>query len=90
VEISDAGGNFVRADFDVKTHLLHKLVYATITAPGRSQTTVETYSDFRDVNGIKIPFKISAELGGRKYADESLLEVKINTGLKAEVLRKRP
>jgi hypothetical protein len=90
IQISDEGGNSLRADFDLKTHLLHKLVYTNITPTGQPQAMLETYSDFRDVNGIKIPFKVSAEIGGRKYAEGIIRDVKLNTGLKAEELRKRP
>jgi hypothetical protein len=90
VQISDAAGNFIRADFDEKSHLLHKIIYATFEADGSSPTIVETYSDFRDVNGIKIPFSVSVDRGGRKYGVGVTRDVKLNTGLKAEDLRRRP
>ncbi len=51
---------------------------------------VETYSDFRDVNGIRIPFKVSSNQGGRKYGDGVTTQIKLNQGLKIEEMRKRP
>ena len=50
----------------------------------------ETYSDFRDVSGVKVPFKIAMTQNGQRYADVAVSEFKINTGLTMVELQKRP
>jgi len=49
---------------DDNTGLPLKLSYA-----GPQGVIEETFSDFRDVAGIKIPFKISITQAGRKFAE---------------------
>ena len=90
IDISDALGNAVHIDFDDQTHLLHRLIFSMPATTGGMQTMVETYSDYHDVNGIRIPFKVSSTQGGRKYGEGVTSQVKLNQGLKAEEMRKRP
>jgi hypothetical protein len=52
--------------------------------------TEETWSDFREVAGIKVPFKITITEGGRKYADVTVTGFRVNSGLKLTDLDKRP
>jgi hypothetical protein len=51
---------------------------------------IETYSDYRDLNGLKIPYKIAITLSGRKYQDLTMKSMQINVGLKTADLEKRP
>ena len=37
------------------------------------------FSDYRDVNGLKVPFKTTAKYGGQILWDQTCIEVKINT-----------
>ena len=50
----------------------------------------ETYSDFRDVSALKIPFKITITQNGQRYADVSVSEFKVDTGLTVAELQRRP
>ena len=50
----------------------------------------DEYGDFRDVGGVKIPFKVSITQGGQKFADVTVMEARINSGLKLDDLVKRP
>ena len=84
VEISDKSGNAVRLTIDKASGLPLKSSYA-----GPQGKIEETWSDLRDVNGIKIPFKIVVQQNGRKFADIAMQEVRINTGATEEQLSKR-
>jgi zinc protease len=90
VEISDKNGNVARLIFDPATHLPKTLSYDAVSVNGAPPVVQETYSDFRDVNGVKVPFKIAMTQNGQRYADVAVSEFKINTGLTAAELQKRP
>ena len=79
MEISGGGQSF-RMEFDAATGLPSKMTYAD----GGMQAT-EAYSDWRDVNGIKMPFANALDAGPLVIG-----EYKFNTGLKVEELGKRP
>jgi zinc protease len=44
---------------------------------------VDEYSDYRDVDGVKVPFKTTSFAGGEEIAELVVRSVKINSGLKA-------
>ena len=50
----------------------------------------ETYSAWRDVNGVKVPFKIAIQQDAKAFADVVIEEFKINSGLTSEQLSKKP
>lgn len=62
--------------YDITTHLKIK----TVTA---ATQTVTDYSDFRDINGIKLPYRLMVDQGNAVY-DFNIKEVKVNVGLKDE------
>jgi hypothetical protein len=76
--------------FDPKTGLPAQLHYDVVTDRGQPVLVQETLSDFRDVDGIKLPFSITVFQNGTKYAEGVVTEIKLNQGLKPEVLQKRP
>jgi zinc protease len=51
---------------------------------------IETFSDWRDVNGMKLPFKSEITRDGKPVQSAVASEIKINSGLKPEELSKRP
>jgi zinc protease len=83
------GESSVRVVFDQATGLPSEADYevATERQPILMQ---EIYSDYRDVNGIQLPFQVVTIQNGVKYADGQVIEIKLNQGLKPEVLQKRP
>jgi zinc protease len=85
VEISTADGETVRVEFDDATGLPVRQSYKEGAADVK-----QTYSEWRDVDGIKLPFKAAIEQGGKKMADVSVTEIKLNTGLSADELSKKP
>jgi hypothetical protein len=90
VEINDQDGNIARLTLDEKTHLPARLSYDAVSMAGAPPNVQETYSDFHDVSGIQIPFKISMMTGGKPYGELTVADFRINTGLKPEDLQKRP
>jgi len=85
LEISDAAGHTVTVELDPASALPVKQGYLQSGNP-----VSETFSDWRDVDGIKLPFKIAIEQGGQKFADVSVSAWKLNSGLKVEDLSKKP
>ena len=57
---------------------------------GGPSAVEETFSDWRDAGGLKAPFKTTIQQNGKKFADVTVQEFKLNTGLKAEELSKKP
>jgi zinc protease len=90
VEISGTEGEVVTLTFDPRTGLPQKIAYDSVHAAGPPVTVQDEYGDYRDVAGLKIPFKITITQGGQKFADITVTEAKINSGLQLEELGRRP
>ena len=88
LEISDRSGHSVKVELDPKSGLPVEEMYkgAGMGAPADAE---EKYSDWHDVSGIQVPFKISIVQAGRP-AEITVTGYKINTGLKPEDLSKKP
>jgi len=89
VEISDKSGQVVTLVTDPETGLPRSALYSTVTATGEVAVT-ETYSDYREVGGLKLPFHISIMAGGRNYAEVTVKSFQANTGLQVKDLEKQP
>jgi zinc protease len=85
VEIADNAGHSVTVEIDPASALPVKQTYQVSGNPVQ-----EAFSDWREVDGIKLPFRIIIEQGGQKFADVTVRSWKLNTGLKAEDLSKKP
>jgi zinc protease len=90
VQISDASGEIAMLEFDPDTGLPRVLAYDSAQASGPPIYSEETYTDFRDVDGVKLPFAIAINQGGRKFASATVKEYKMNSGLKPLDLARRP
>lgn len=89
VEITPKQGDSVRVDFDSATGLPAKYSYQSMGPQGPTPV-VSTMSDWREVNGIRLPHKVVIEQGGQKFAEATISEWKLNSGLNAEELSKKP
>ncbi len=89
VEISD-GDAVARLVIDPASGLPHQLLYESAQPNGPPQPVEEEYSDFREVNGIKVPFHVTYQQGGKHLADSTVSQFQINTGLQLEDLERRP
>ena len=85
VQISSSDGQSVKLELDPATGLPAKETYTQGPA-----AVVETFSDWRDAGGVRMPYKIVIEQNGRKLGDVTVSEYRFNTGLKAEDLSKKP
>ncbi len=89
VEIASADGT-VRLELDEATGLP---VRESHQAPGMNGSPIdvaEMYSDWRDAGGLKAPFKLTIEQAGKKLAEATVLEYKLNSGMKPEELSQTP
>jgi hypothetical protein len=89
VEIS-GGGLSVKMEFDPATGLPSRQTYQEPGPTGAPSEVVETMSDWRDAGGVKMPFKVVLEQGGKKAGEAVVSQYQFNTGLKAEDLAKKP
>lgn len=87
IEISDKAGHSVLLTIDPKTSLPTSETYA---APGGNGAVDETFSDWQETSGVRLPHKITISQGGRHFADATVNSVSINQGLTADQLAKKP
>ena len=89
VEIS-AGDQVVRLVIDPATGLPRQLLYESPQPNGPAQLMEEEYSDFREVNGIQVPFHVTYHQGGKYLAESVVSQFQINTGLQLGDVERRP
>jgi zinc protease len=89
VEISDSAGQIAKLVFDPATGLLKNVLYDAITPTGPA-SVIDEFSDYRDVAGLKLPFKDGITLSGKKFQDLTIRNIQLNTGLKLQDLERRP
>jgi zinc protease len=90
VEIADKEGNFAQLYADEKTALPLKLRYDSVALGGPPKPVEEVYTGWTDINGIKLPQTITINQAGQKFAEVTVSEWKLNSGLKEDELGKRP
>ena len=90
VQITDTTGQATSVEFDLQTHLPKRVSYDTQQAAGAPIYSEDVFEDFRDIGGIKVPFKITINQGGHKFSDVTVKDYKINTGLNPQELARRP
>jgi hypothetical protein len=90
VEISAANDLSVRLEFDPATGLPSRQTYAGAGVTGAPAEITETFSDWRETAGLKMPHKVIQQENGAKTVEVTLTEFKINSGLSEAELSKRP
>ena len=90
VEISDGAGQSVRVELDPTSGLPVKETYSTVQLSGPPSQVEETFSDWREVDGIQFPFATHMTRDGENYADVKLSEIQVNTGLTEAALSAKP
>lgn len=70
----------MRVYFDPSTHLLSKLAYRGVSPQGAMDVEVRV-SDFREVEGLKVPFKVVGFQNGQQYLDLTVSGVTFNSGI---------
>lgn len=84
IRISDKSGNSLLLTIDPATGLPLSENYSEAGSNG--QDVLETYSDWQETNGIKLPRKITVTQNGKHFADIKLTSITIDQGLTAEQL----
>ena len=87
VLIVDKEGNSIKFAFDPENGLILRKSYQGKTMMGPAKID-EFYSDYREVSGIKIPFHIVINANGKKFAEEEIKEVKINSEIPESLFEK--
>ncbi|HET9318309.1 MAG TPA: pitrilysin family protein [Bryobacteraceae bacterium] len=90
LDISDQAGESVKLFVDEKTGLPVKEVYRSAQPMGPPGEMEEIFEDFVETGGIKGPRKITVNQGGKKFATLTIVEYKLNSGIKVENLSKKP
>jgi zinc protease len=89
VEISEGPAQIVKLVFDPGTGLLKNMLYDAPTENGPIPV-IDTYTDYRDVGGMKLPFKVAISVSGQKFQEVTIKNIQLNTGLKVQDLERRP
>lgn len=90
IDISDQAGNSVRLIIDGKTGLPAKEVYESRQPTGQPGSMEEVFDEFEQAGGIKVPKKITVNQAGKTFAEMTITEYKINSGIKNEDISKKP
>jgi zinc protease len=86
LEISSKNGESVRLEVDEKTGIPAKTSYQE----GGQGSISQIFSDWRDVDGIRLPFAWTTMRDDKQFATVKIDNYKINSGLTPEVLSKKP
>ncbi len=90
IEVSNVEGESVRVQVHLDSGLPQKYTYQTVQMQGQPATVEETLSDWREVDGIRLPFKITSTRNGSVYSESSVTKIDLNTGLDPEALSQKP
>ena len=90
IEISDEAGDKVRLTIDETTGLPRKITYMTSPMAGAPLEVVETYSVWKAVNEVMLPFEYTIDQAGKRFAEGKITSYRLNSGLKIEDLSKKP
>jgi hypothetical protein len=78
-------GDLVTFAIDATTGAIKSVNYTDESGP-----VTEQFSDWREVDGVKFPFKSETTKEGKPAQTSVASDIKINSNLKAEDLSKRP
>jgi zinc protease len=90
LEISDGSGNSVRLTIDAKTGLPAKEEYEAAQPQGPPAAIAQEFTAFHTVSGVQLPAKVTILQNGKKFADISVTDTAVDSGLKAEDAGKKP
>jgi zinc protease len=88
IRISDKSGNSLLLTIDPATGLPLSENYSEAGSNG--QDVMETYADWQETNGIKLPRKITITQNGKHFGDIKVTSVMMDQGITPEQLSKKP
>jgi len=80
VSARSLGGTEVKLYFDTKSGILSRLVYNTETVFGPYYTQID-YSDFRDTDGLKMPYRWKISRVRGEASDYRVSDLKLNVAV---------
>ncbi len=90
VEITTKDRLKVRIEFDPGTGLPARHLYNEPISYSRSRKVSESFSDWREANGIKLPYQAVRQADEETLSIAAVSEYRINSGMTVEQLSKRP
>jgi hypothetical protein len=91
IEIADVGGGPLRLWVDRATKDILKRGYrAENPGGGGSAQVEELVSDYKEVNGLRLSFRLRVMRDGRLARDSVTRQLKINSGLDPQELARKP
>jgi hypothetical protein len=84
------GGESAEVWIDQDSGDFYKVAYLGVVLAGQPPRVEERYSDFRVVNGLRIPHKTAIYQNGALLTDVATVEAVVNSGLKKDDLAARP
>jgi hypothetical protein len=75
---------------DAASGLPLKLEYRRIGPRGYGETVEDRFEDYRDVDGLRVPFLITTRTNGEAYMQAKVLRLTYNSGLQPEELSRPP
>jgi hypothetical protein len=88
IRIADKSGNSLLLTIDPATGLPLSENYSEAGSTGQDVT--ETYGDWQETNGIKLPHKITVSQNGKHFADIKVTSVAFDQGLTPDQISKKP
>lgn len=88
IRIADKSGNSLLLTIDPATGL--PLTESYTEAGQAGQDVTETYADWQETNGIKMPHKITVTQNGKHFADIKVTSVVFDQGLTPDQISKKP
>ncbi|MFQ5706670.1 MAG: hypothetical protein ACE5HO_04425 [bacterium] len=87
LHISTDRGDYLNLYIDSQTFLPAKKTYQGSVEVGLA-TLEESYSDYRDVDGIKVPFHTLVKANGKKFIESKVIEANFNVKIAPEFFLK--
>lgn len=88
--VAKDGGESAEVWIDRDSADLYKVAYQGVVLAGTPPRVEERYSDFRQVDGLRIPFKTTIFQNGTLLADASVVEAAVDTGATEQELAAKP
>ena len=89
LQIADKDGNSVDVKLDPATGLIASESFSQLQPAGPPSAITIALSDYKEVDGVKMPFKLTLSQGDKKIGEAVVSEYKFNSGLKLEDLAKQ-
>lgn len=91
IEISGENGSSVRLWIDEQSGDILKQSYQSSAITGAPSQVEQIFSDYREVDGLRAPFKVTVLANGEEFAQVEVGEIHYNTGLdKAALMKPAP